>query len=96
MTFGGWLAEGRYNDVLAGATPFLKMMGDTLGGWIHARAARAAVTEPAGYDPAFLTDRIASAAFYAEHVLSTVPGLTATSLAGAEGLFAIDEARFVG
>ena len=94
MTFGAWLAEARYNDVLAGATPFLKMMGDTLGGWIHARAARAAVAEPAGYDPAFLADRIATAAFYAEHVLSTVPGLTATSLAGAEGLFAIDEARF--
>ncbi|MEK7252837.1 MAG: acyl-CoA dehydrogenase, partial [Actinomycetota bacterium] len=94
MTFGAWLAEARYNDVLAGATPFLKMMGDTLGGWIHARAARAAVAEPAGYDPEFLADRIASASFYAEHVLSTVPGLTATSLAGAEGLFAIDEARF--
>ena len=94
MTFGGWLAEGRYNDVLAGATPFLKMMGDTLGGWMLARGARAAAAEPAGYDPAFLADRIATAAFYAEHVLPTVIGLVATSLAGADGLFAVDESRF--
>jgi alkylation response protein AidB-like acyl-CoA dehydrogenase len=41
MTFGGWLLAGEYNNVLAGATPFLKMMGDTLGGWMLARGARA-------------------------------------------------------
>ena len=93
MTFGQWLLEGRYDDVLAGATPFLKMMGDTLGGWMLARGARAATTEPRGYDPAFLSDRIALAAFYSEHVLPTVGGLKASCLAGAEGVFAIDEGR---
>ncbi|HEX9978536.1 MAG TPA: acyl-CoA dehydrogenase, partial [Acidimicrobiia bacterium] len=95
MTFGQWLLEGRYDDVLAGATPFLKMMGDTLGGWMLARGARAAMTEPRGYDPAFLADRIALASFYAEHVLPTVMGRKASCLAGAEGVFAIDEARFI-
>ncbi len=93
MTFGTWLLEGRYDDVLAGATPFLKMMGDTLGGWMLARGAQAAAAEPAGYDADFLADRIALAAFYAEHVLPTVAGRAASCLAGAEGIFAIDEAR---
>jgi threonyl-tRNA synthetase len=44
-------------------------------------------------DPAFLADRIATAAFYAEHVLSKVPGMKATCLAGAQGMYAIDGAR---
>jgi alkylation response protein AidB-like acyl-CoA dehydrogenase len=93
MNFGAWLMGGRYDDVLAGATPFLKMIGDTLGGWVLARGARAAAEGPVGYDPAFLADRIASAAFYADHVLTTVPGLKATCLAGHEGIYAIDAAR---
>jgi hypothetical protein len=94
MTFGSWLMGGRYDDVLAGATPFLKMIGDTLGGWMLARGARAAAEEPQGYDPAFLADRIATASFYAEHILPTVPSLKATCLAGAEGLYAVESARF--
>jgi alkylation response protein AidB-like acyl-CoA dehydrogenase len=89
MTFGGWLLGGQYDDVLAGATPFLKMMGDTLGGWALARGARAAAEGAAGYDPAYLADRIAVATFYAEHMLTKVPALKATCLAGAAGMYAI-------
>lgn len=94
MTFGTWLLEEKYDDVLAGATPYLKMMGDTLGGWILARGARAAAEGPDGYSEEFLADRIASASFYAEHILPTVPGLTSSATAGAAGLYEIDEARF--
>jgi alkylation response protein AidB-like acyl-CoA dehydrogenase len=89
MTFGGWLMTGQYDDVLAGATPFLKMMGDTLGGWMLARGARAATAGAPGFDPQYLADRIAVAAFYAEHMLSKVPAMRATSLAGAEGMYAV-------
>jgi len=94
MTFGGWLLSGEYNNVLAGATPFLKMMGDTLGGWMLARGARAAAEGPDGYSEEFLSDRIATAAFYAEHVLTTVPGLAASATAGAQGLYEIAGTRF--
>ncbi len=93
MTLGGWLLSGEYNNVLAGATPFLKMMGDTLGGWMLARGARAAAEGPDGYTEEFLSDRIATAVFYAEHVLSTVPGLVASATAGAQGLYEIADAR---
>jgi len=94
MTFGGWLLAGEYNNVLAGATPFLKMMGDTLGGWVLAKGARAAAEGVEGYSEEFLADRIATASFYAEHILSTVPGLLASATAGAEVLYEIDGARF--
>ncbi len=94
MTFGAWLMGGQYNDVLAGATPYLKMMGDTLGGWMLAKGAAAAAQNPDGYSDEFLSDRIVTATFYSEHMLSTVPALAASATAGAEGLFEIDEARF--
>jgi len=93
MTFGGWLLAGEYNNVLAGATPFLKMMGDTLGGWMLAKGARAAAEGVEGYGEEFLTDRITTASFYAEHILPTVPGLLASATAGAEVLYEIDESR---
>jgi alkylation response protein AidB-like acyl-CoA dehydrogenase len=94
MTFGGWLLGGEYNNVLAGATPFLKMMGDTLGGWMLAKGARAAAGNPDGYDADFLADRIATAMFYAETILPTVPGLMSAATAGADVLYEIDNARF--
>ncbi len=93
IALGGWLAEGRFDDVLTGATPFLKMMGDTLGGWMLARGASAAAAKPDGYDEAFLADRLASASFYAEHVLPMVPAHRSSALAGAESVFEIEEAR---
>ncbi len=94
MTFGAWLMGGEYNNVLAGATPFLKMMGDTLGGWMLARGAKAAVEGPEGYSKEFLADRIATASFYAETILSTVPGLIGATTAGADDIYEIDGARF--
>jgi alkylation response protein AidB-like acyl-CoA dehydrogenase len=96
MTLGAWLLQGEYDNVLAGATPFLKMMGDTLGGWALARGARAAAEQPAGFSEEFLADRIATAMFYAENVLPTVPGLVATATAGSAGLYEIPNERLVG
>jgi hypothetical protein len=94
MSLGGWLVAGEYDNVLAGATPFLKMMGDTLGGWMLARGAKAAAEGPEGYGVEFLADRIATALFYAENILPTVPGLVATATAGSDGLYEIPAERF--
>ena len=73
----GWLAEGRYNDVLAGATLFLKMMGDTPGR-VDSCPSRPGCRDRTNRVRPRLPDRPdrSSASFYAEHVLSTVPGLT--------------------
>lgn len=89
MTMGGWLLSGEYDNVLAGASTFLKMMGDTMGGWMLARGANAAAEGVAGYPEEFLADRIATANFYADNVLSMVPGMVAKATSGIEGLAAI-------
>ena len=85
---------GEYDNVLAGASPFLTMMGDTLGGWMLARGAAAAANGIEGYSDEYLDDRIAVASFYAEHVLSGVPGMVGTATAGSSGLYEIPAERF--
>jgi hypothetical protein len=59
-----------------------------------ARGAKAAVEGPEGYSEEFLADRIATASFYAETILSTVPGLIGAASAGADDIYEIDSARF--
>jgi hypothetical protein len=89
---GAWL-RGRLkdapNDALAGASPYLEMFGTTLGGWLMCRSALAARTSQAGEPAAFLEAKIATARFYAEHLLPTVRGLLSSATAGAEGVFAV-------
>jgi len=94
MKLGAWLMAGEYDNVLAGATPFLKMMGDTLGGWMLARGAVAASNGTTGYTDEFKAGRLASAFFYAENILPTVAGLAATATAGSGGLYQISSEGF--
>jgi alkylation response protein AidB-like acyl-CoA dehydrogenase len=84
-----WLAgNNNPDDVAAGATPYLKMMGLTLGGWLLARQALASRQHP---DPAFAAAKRATARFFAEHLLPQVQGLGAATMRGAELLYAIPE-----
>lgn len=76
------------NDALAGATPFLRLMGTTVGGWFMARSALAAREELAkGGDEEFLTAKIATARFYAEQLLPQTRGLLPMVTAGSAQLF---------
>ncbi|HKY47786.1 MAG TPA: acyl-CoA dehydrogenase, partial [Acidimicrobiia bacterium] len=82
------------NQVLAGATPYLRMFGTALGGWFHLRSAAAAssLILAGDGDAGFLSGRIAVARFYCRQLLPQVGGLLPavlapeTDLAGA-GLF---------
>ncbi len=81
------------DDAAAGATPYLRMFGITLGGWLLAKqamAAQARLTAGAG-DPAFLSAKIATARFFAEQILPQAPALLGPATRGATGLFAIAE-----
>jgi alkylation response protein AidB-like acyl-CoA dehydrogenase len=71
-TAGGWLAERRGTpDALAGATAFLKLCGETVGGWMLAKQAK-------------LDERMGPlAVFYAGQVLSGVAGQVAAVTQGA-------------
>ena len=81
------------DDVAAGATPYLRMMGLTLGGWLLARQALVAADHLARGtgDPAFLNAKIATARFFAEQILPQVGALSAPVTRGAAGLYAISE-----
>ncbi|MBV8280332.1 MAG: acyl-CoA dehydrogenase C-terminal domain-containing protein, partial [Verrucomicrobia bacterium] len=81
--------------VLFGAVPFLKLFGIVAGGWQLARGAKisaARLTDGKG-DPAFYKAKIATARFYAEHMLATAPGLAHIVIHGGEveGLLSDDQ-----
>ena len=81
------------DDIAAGATPYLRMMGVTLGGWLLARQALVAAAQLAAGtgDPAFLKAKITTAQFYAEQVLPQVGALSGPVTRGAALLYAIAE-----
>ncbi|HSA69015.1 MAG TPA: acyl-CoA dehydrogenase [Burkholderiales bacterium] len=77
----------------AGAVPFLKLMGIVAGGWQMARATLAA--EKASGDDSFHKAKIATARFYADHVLVQAPALRNTVVNGAAGVMALSEDQFL-
>lgn len=78
------LISNRPEAALAGATPYLRLFGLTLGGACHAKAAlaSAAAMKAGETDPAHGA-RIALARFYAENLLPAAGGLEEAVLGGA-------------
>ncbi len=62
------------NAVFAGSVPYLMLAGNLVAGWQMARALIVA-EDKAGGDAAFMAAKAATARFYAEHILSKVPGV---------------------
>jgi hypothetical protein len=72
------------NAVFAGSVPCLLLAGNLAAGWQLARALLVAERKlAAGEDAAFMRAKIAVARFYAEHVLTRVPGLRHSVVDGA-------------
>ena len=88
----GWLIERRGHaqpDVLAGATPYLRLVGDVVGGWMLAKGALAAtqkISEGEGAEDYWRT-RIGLARVYSEQVLTGAPALAQSVSHGAADLF---------
>ncbi|MEA1903410.1 MAG: acyl-CoA dehydrogenase [Actinomycetota bacterium] len=80
---GEQLAAGNIEDALAGASPYMTQFGTVIGGWLMAKAAVAAKSEPAEFDADFLTDKVTTARFYGEHLLPQANGLIPTVKGGA-------------
>ncbi|HSR73195.1 MAG TPA: acyl-CoA dehydrogenase, partial [Kiloniellales bacterium] len=97
-----WLLQSGGTDparAAAGASPFLRLFGTTLGGAFLAQeaaaAARLAETEDSGgYDPGFLAAKRATARFYADNLLPETRALADAVLRGAESTLALDESQF--
>ncbi|MFT3665810.1 acyl-CoA dehydrogenase [Piscinibacter sp.] len=79
------------NAVFAGSVPYLMLAGNLMAGWQMARAllAAEALLAQADADQPFLTAKIATARFYAEHLLSRVPGMRDAIVAGGESVNAL-------
>ncbi|SEE02642.1 hypothetical protein SAMN02787142_4363 [Burkholderia sp. WP9] len=83
------------NAVFAGSVPYLKLAGIVLGGWQMARALLVAAGKRDA-DPSFYGAKIATAQFYAEHVLTLASALEASivSAKGGESVLALSEDQF--
>jgi alkylation response protein AidB-like acyl-CoA dehydrogenase len=95
-----WVVDNSATDaraVAAGAVPFLKLFGVVAGGWQMGRAAHVAQTRlGAGdnSDPAFYRAKLATARFYADHVLPQAHGLAHAAMFGAASVLASDDVLF--
>jgi len=89
-------ARSNPNAVYAGSVPYLMLAGNLVAGWQMARALLAAQSQLAAGqgDTPFLQAKVATARFYAEHILTRVPGQRAAILNGAASVCALSPDDF--
>jgi len=82
--------------VFAGSVLYLKLAGIVLGGWQMARAALAArcKLEAGEGDASFLRAKVATARFFADHILSGADGLRHAIVDGSAGVLGLDVEQF--
>jgi len=90
-----WLLQnggGSSDEGLAGATPYLRMFGTTVGGWLMAKSALKAqrLLSESSESKDFLEAKIETSTFYAQQLLPQVSGLLPAVTSGAHSLFAIN------
>ncbi len=75
------------NAVFAGSVPYLMLTGNLVAGWQMARALLVAEAELAkGNDVVFMQSKITTARFYADHILTKVPGMRDSIVDGADSV----------
>ena len=86
-----WLATNAKDPVamLSGATPYLRLLSMTVGGYVLAKSALIAKSA-AGLDPTFVAAKVASTRFFCEQLLPQVAGLEASVTAGGDVLMSFD------
>jgi 3-(methylthio)propanoyl-CoA dehydrogenase len=71
-------------ESMAGATPYLRALATTVGGWMLARQAQAAIE-----DDAYNVAKRSTATFFLDNVLPTVAGLCAQATSGSHTLMSV-------
>ncbi|MEJ7930846.1 acyl-CoA dehydrogenase [Ramlibacter sp. AN1015] len=78
------------NAAFAGSVPYLMLAGNLVAGWQLARSLLAAERlAAAGEDTEFMQAKIATARFYADHILAKAPGLRDSIVEGADSVTAL-------
>ncbi|MDQ1817539.1 acyl-CoA dehydrogenase [Massilia sp. CCM 9210] len=82
--------------VFSGSVLYLKLAGIVLGGWVMARAALVAQAKIDGGegDAGFYKAKIATARFFADHILTQASGLRTAIVEGSAGVLALTEDQF--
>ena len=98
-TASKWIASNWTNNpsgVAAGAVPYLRLLGLSVGGWMIARSALIAEQKllDNASDSKFLTNKLISAGFFAAHYLVQCPALCHTIHDGSAAVLALDSADF--
>lgn len=96
---GEWILKQAKEDVTmaaASAAPFLRLMGNVVGGYYLIKSAAIAQRQMSSRsgDPAFFANKIITARFYAEHVLPACSGLAITVMEGATTTLAAMDSVF--
>jgi hypothetical protein len=89
-----WIAERGMadpNDAAAGASEYLRLFGLVILGYFWARAAKISLIKT---EDVFYRGKLATARFYAAHLLPQVNALALSIMAGSEAVMQPDEACF--
>ena len=89
-------ARSDVRGVFAGSVPYVVLAGIVLGGWQMARAAGIAVGRIEADDPDtdFFKAKLATARFFADHILSKATGLRDGIVDGSEAVMALEAEQF--
>jgi alkylation response protein AidB-like acyl-CoA dehydrogenase len=92
----GMNAMGDLHKAFACSVPYLRLWGTVAGGWQMARAAQIAAAKIAAGDPEadFYRAKIATASFYASHVLSQCAWYQRQIVDGSGDVMALNETEF--
>jgi len=92
----GMSAMGDLHRAFACSVPYLRLWGTVAGGWQMARAAKISADKIAAgdADSEFYKAKLATAAFYATHVLSQAAGYRAQVVEGAADVMTLSDAQF--
>jgi len=78
------------NAAFSGSVPYLLLTGNLVAGWQMGRALLVALTaEAQAQDAAFMAAKVTTARFYADHILSKVPGMRDSIVEGADSVTAL-------
>ena len=78
------------NAVYAGSVPYLMLAGNLMAGWQMGRSLLVAQAQmAAGVDKDFMQAKISTARFYADHILTKVPGLRDSIVDGSDAVTAL-------
>ncbi|MBF5006439.1 acyl-CoA dehydrogenase [Diaphorobacter caeni] len=95
VDFMAGAAKTSPNDVYAGSVPYLMLTGNLVAGWQMGRALLVAQALSAkGEDKAFMDAKVATARFYADHILVKTGALRDSIVDGASTVMALPQEAF--